>query len=46
MEKIVEKIEDYNLFNYLLPGIIFSYALKYYLGIDVFQTNAIEMIFI
>lgn len=46
MEKIVEKIEDYNLFNYLLPGIIFSYALKYYLGIDVFQANAIEMIFI
>lgn len=46
MEKFLEKIEEYNIFNYLLPGIIFAYILKYFLGIDIFQDNVIEMAFI
>ena len=46
MEKFIEKLEEYKIFNYLLPGIIFTYLLKYYVGIDIFQSNAIEMVFI
>lgn len=46
MAKFLEKLEEYNIFNYLLPGIIFTYILKYYVGIDVFQKNIIEMAFI
>ena len=29
-----------------LPEIIFTYLLKYYVGIDIFQDNILEMIFI
>lgn len=46
MEKLIEKIDEYNIFNFILPGVIFTYLLKYYVGIDIFQENVIEMIFI
>lgn len=46
MEKFLEKVEEYNIFNNLLPGIIFTYLLKYYIGIDIFQNNILEMVFI
>ena len=46
MEKLVEKIDEYNIFNFILPGLIFTYLLKYYVGIDIFQESLIEMIFI
>ena len=46
MDKFIEKLEEYKIFNYLLPGIIFTYLLKYYVGIDIFQSNVIEMAFI
>jgi len=46
MEKFIEKLEEYNILNYLLPGVIFTYLLKYYIGIDIFQDNIIELLFI
>lgn len=46
MEKFIEKLDEYNIFNYLLPGVIFTYLIKYYVGIDIFQENIIEMLFI
>lgn len=46
MDKFIEKLEEYKIFNYLLPGIVFTYLLKYYVGIDIFQSNVIEMAFI
>lgn len=46
MEKLIEKTDEYNIFNFILPGIIFTYLLKNYVGIDIFQENIIEMIFI
>lgn len=46
MDKFIEKLGEYKIFNYLLPGIIFTYLLKYYVGIDIFQSNVIEMAFI
>lgn len=46
MDKFLERLEEYNIFNYLLPGIIFTYILKHYVGVDIFQKNIIEMAFI
>lgn len=46
MEKFLEKMDEYNIVNYLLPGVIFTYVLKCYVGIDISQHNIIEMIFI
>lgn len=46
MEKFIEKLDEYNIFNYLLPGVIFTHLLKYYVEIDIFQENIIEMLFI
>ncbi len=46
MEKFLDKLEQYNVFNYLLPGIVFTYLLKYYVGIDIFQSNMVVMFFI
>lgn len=46
MGKFIEKLDEYNIFNYLLPGVIFTYLLKYYVEIDIFQENIIEMLFI
>ena len=46
MEKFIDKLDEYNIFNYLFPGVIFTYLLKYYVGIDIFQENIIEMLFI
>lgn len=46
MEKFLDKLEKYNIFNYLLPGIVFTYLLKYYVGIDIFQSNIVGMFFI
>ena len=28
MEKLIEKIDEYNIFNFILPGIIFTYLLR------------------
>lgn len=46
MEKLIEKIDEYNIFNFILPGIIFTYLLKNYVRINIFQENIIEKIFI
>ena len=46
MESFFKKIEEYNILNYLLPGVIFTYLLKFYVEIDLFQDNIFEMIFI
>ncbi len=35
LEKIIEKIASYNIFNYILPGIIFSFLLKIFLNINL-----------
>lgn len=39
MEKIIEKISSYNLFNYLLPGVLFVIFSKLFLHIDLIQEN-------
>lgn len=39
MEKILDKIGSYNLFNFLLPGVVFVVALKLLTGIDLIQED-------
>lgn len=39
MEKIIEKISSYNLYNYLLTGVLFSIISKKFLLIKIDQEN-------
>ncbi len=39
MKEIIEKISSYNLFNYLLPGIIFVYLISTITTINIIQEN-------
>ena len=41
MEKLLEKLTSYNLFNYLLPGIIFSILLEKTTSYSIIQDNII-----
>lgn len=41
MKDILDKISSYNLFNYLLPGIIFVYISKYFTDFDFVQTDTL-----
>ncbi len=46
MEKLIEKISTYNLFNYLLPGVLFTIFAKYFLHVNLTQENVILDIFL
>lgn len=39
MKDLLDKISSYNLFNYLLPGILFVYILKYFTDYNFVQDN-------
>jgi len=39
MEKIIDKLTTYNIFNYLLPGIIFVILFEYFLEISLIIEN-------
>lgn len=39
MDKLLEKLTSYNLFNYLLPGIIFSVLLEKITNYSIIQKN-------
>ena len=41
MKDILDKISSYNLFNYLLPGILFVYISKYFTDFDFVQTDTL-----
>src|SRR3989344_2216964 len=46
MEKIIDKISRYNLFNYLLPGVLFVVLAKSFLFIDLTQGDIVLDVFI
>ncbi|MFA7315908.1 MAG: hypothetical protein WC059_03870 [Candidatus Paceibacterota bacterium] len=46
MEKVIEKISSYNLFNYLLPGVIFVIFSKNFLPMNLVQENVILDVFL
>lgn len=41
MKDILDKISSYNLFNYLLPGILFVYISKYFTDFDFVQADTL-----
>ena len=45
MDKLIEKISTYNLFNYLLPGVLFTVFAKYFIYIDLAQGDIVLDIF-
>jgi len=46
MEKIIDKITSYNLFNYLLPGVLFAVTLKQFTPYSFMQDNLIVSAFV
>ncbi len=45
MKEFLEKISSYNLFNYLLPGIIFVVLCKYFTSLDIVQKDLVIGVF-
>jgi len=41
MEELLDKISSYNLFNYLLPGILFAIIAKEFISFPLIQENII-----
>lgn len=46
MEKVIDKISTYNLFNYLLPGVLFVVLAKSFLFLDLTQGDIVLDVFI
>jgi hypothetical protein len=45
MKEILDKISSYNLFNYLLPGILFVFISKYFTDYNLIQENDLIGVF-
>jgi hypothetical protein len=46
MNELIEKISSYNLFNYLLPGILFVIITKAFFGYSFNQENIVISVFV
>lgn len=46
MENIVDKISNYNLFNYLFPGIIYVTAVNHFTRMNLPTENLLEALFL
>jgi hypothetical protein len=46
MKEILDKISSYNLFNYLLPGVLFAYIASNLTGLNLIQTDLITGAFV
>lgn len=46
MNEILEKLSSYNIFNYLLPGILFSFAAESLTQYDVVQDDVLVGVFL
>lgn len=46
MENIVDKISNYNLFNYLFPGVIYVIAVNHFTRLNLPTENLLEALFL
>jgi hypothetical protein len=46
MEKILEKLSSYNIFNYLFPGIVFCDIADRYLSVPLLQDSIVNGLFL
>lgn len=46
VKDVLDKISSYNLFNYLLPGTLFAFIAKQYVGYDLVQENVLIAVFL
>ena len=46
MEKFLEKISTYNIFNYLFPGVVFCVICDKYLSIPLIQESIVNGVFL
>ena len=40
-KELIDKLTSYNLFNYLLPGVIFSYLAERFVGYSIIRGNIV-----
>ena len=46
MEKLIDKLDSYHLFNYLVPGFLFIILSKNIMNINIYNNGIVEMAFI
>lgn len=46
MKEALDKISSYNLFNYLLPGVLFAIFAKSFLSVDLIKENIVLDVFL
>lgn len=46
MKELIDKLSSYNIFNYLLPGMLFVGLSKYITGYDLVQENILVGVFV
>lgn len=46
MKELLDRLTSYNLFNYLLPGVIFAAALDHFTSYDVLQDSIVVGVFL
>lgn len=44
--RFLAKLYSYNIFNYLFPGVIYSFFLSFFLGIDYLDYNLLVLLFV
>jgi hypothetical protein len=45
MEKVLDKLSSYNVFNYLFPGVVFCVIADRYLAIPLLQESIVNGFF-
>lgn len=46
MDKLIDKISSYNIFNYLFPGVVYCLFTQYFFGFGIYQENVVLGVFI
>ena len=46
MDKLLDKLSSYNLFNYLLPGVVCVIVSKFFVGLDFTQSDLVLAAFL
>ena len=46
MDKLIDKISSYNIFNYLFPGVVYCIFTQYFFGFGIYQENVALGVFL
>lgn len=46
MEKLIDKISSYNIFNYLFPGVVYCLFTQHFFGFGIYKDNVVLGVFL